>query len=194
MTHRVMRWFRAPGAGGRSSGQRGNAHGPSVAATAFKKIAVFPVHGGMLYARKQQPVAVETAVLRVVLKQALRDLLVVRIVAEAAGGQRQLLHQGLALAIALEIRPGPGDGLRSVECDNGTNRALQQLRRAHALGAGRKLGHTGLSIADIALMKGVAVEERGGRVQQLQPLRMLEGIVEPAKGVAVFVTMLRNRE
>jgi hypothetical protein len=58
----------APGAGGRSSGQRGNAHGPPVAATAFKKIAVLPVHGGMLYARKQQPVAVETAVLRVVLK------------------------------------------------------------------------------------------------------------------------------
>ena len=54
--------------GERSSGQRGNAHGPPVAATAFKEIAVLPVHGGMLHARKQQPVAVETAVLRVVLK------------------------------------------------------------------------------------------------------------------------------
>jgi hypothetical protein len=39
-----------------------------VAATAFKKIAVLSVHGGMLCARKQQPVAVETAVLSVVLK------------------------------------------------------------------------------------------------------------------------------
>jgi hypothetical protein len=54
--------------GGRPSGQRGNAHGPTVAATALKKIAVLPVHGGMLYARKQQPVAIETAVFRVVLK------------------------------------------------------------------------------------------------------------------------------
>ena len=78
--------------GGRSSGERGNAHGPPIAATAFKKIAVFPVHGGMLYARKQQPVAVETAVLRVVLKETLSDLLVVRVVAETASGQRYLLH------------------------------------------------------------------------------------------------------
>ena len=78
--------------GGRSSGERGNAHGPPIAATAFKKIAVLPVRGGMLYARKQQPVAVETAVLRVVLKQALSDLLVVRVVTETAGGQRYLLH------------------------------------------------------------------------------------------------------
>src|SRR5580700_10418575 len=43
-------------------------------------------------------------------------------------------------------------------------------------------------------MPGVAVEERGGRVQQLQALRMLEGIVEPAERVAVFVAVLRNRE
>jgi hypothetical protein len=46
----------------RLSDQRSNAHGPPVAATAFKKIAVLPVHGGMLYARKQRLVAVETAV------------------------------------------------------------------------------------------------------------------------------------
>src|ERR1700730_13589507 len=159
MTHRVMRWFRAPGAGGRSSGQRGNAHGPSVAATAFKKIAVFPVHGGMLYARKQQPVAVETAVLRVVLKQALGDLLIVRVVAEAAGGQRQLLHQPLAVAALSEIPPRPGAGLGSSECDDGGQGALQQLSLAHPLGAGRKLGHASRSIADILLMPGVAVEE-----------------------------------
>src|SRR5262249_59386137 len=95
------------------SAQRGNAHGPPVAATAFKKIAILSVHGGVLYARKQQPVAVETAVLRVVLKQALGDLLVVRVVAEAAGGQRQLLHQRLAVGATSQIRPGPGHGLAS---------------------------------------------------------------------------------
>src|SRR4029077_17585643 len=109
----------ALGAGGRSSGQRGNAHSPPVAATAFKKIAVLPVHRGVLHARKQQPVAVETAVLRVVLKQALGDLLVVRVVTKAAGYQRQLLHQHLAVAVTSEIRPGPGDGLGSIECDDG---------------------------------------------------------------------------
>src|ERR1700730_15803281 len=125
MTHRVMRWFRAPGAGGRSSGQRGNAQGPPVAATAFKKIAVLPVHGGMLYARKQQPVAVEATVLRVVFKQALSDLLIMRVVTETAGGQRQLLHERLAVAAVLEIRLGPGDGLGSIECDDGGQGALQ---------------------------------------------------------------------
>ena len=86
------------------SGQRGNAHGPPVAATAFKKIAVLPVHGGMLYARKQQPVAVETAVLRVVLKQALGDLLIVRVVTKAAGGQRQLLHRLVVLPGQPQVR------------------------------------------------------------------------------------------
>ena len=116
----------APGAGGRWSGQRGNAHGPPVAATAFKKIAVLPVHGGVLYARKQQPVAVETAVLRVVLKQALGDLLIVRVVTEAAGGQRQLLHQRLAVAATSEIRPGPRDRLGSIECDDGGQGALDR--------------------------------------------------------------------
>src|SRR4029077_356736 len=124
MTDCVMRWFRARCAR-TSSGQRGNAHGPPVAATAFKKIAVLPVHGGMLYARKQQPVAVETAVLRVVLEQALSDLLVVRVVTEAAGDQRQLLHQFLAVAAACEIRPGPSDGLGSIERDDGRHGALQ---------------------------------------------------------------------
>jgi len=53
--------------GRRPSGQRGNAHGPPVAATAFKKIAVLPVRGGMLYARKQQPVAIETILVIVAL-------------------------------------------------------------------------------------------------------------------------------
>src|SRR6516225_9748739 len=145
--------------GGRSSGQRGNAHGPPVAAAAFKKIAVLPVSGGMLYARKQQAVAVETAVLREILEQALRDLLVVRVVTEAAGGQRQLLHERLAVAVAGEIRLGPSDGLGSIECDDGGQGALQYLQLAQALGAGRKLSHIGPSIANILLMPGVAVEE-----------------------------------
>src|SRR6516164_6836733 len=106
-----MRWFRARCSAGRgpSGSQRSNAQRPPVAATAFKKIAVLPVHGGMLDACKQQPVAVETAVLRVVLKQALSDLLVVRVVAEAAGGQRQLLHERLSVSAVRKICLGPGD-------------------------------------------------------------------------------------
>jgi hypothetical protein len=79
----------------------------------------------MLYARKQQPVAVEATVLRVVLKQALRDLLVVRVVTEAAGGQRQLLHQFLAVAAVCKIRLGPSNGLGSIECDDGGQGTLQ---------------------------------------------------------------------
>ena len=81
------------------------------------------MHGGVLDARKQQAVAVETAVLGVVLKQALGDLLIVWIVAEAAGGQRQLLHQRLAVAAIGEICPGPGDGLRSIERDGPSRRS-----------------------------------------------------------------------
>src|SRR5690242_19493219 len=78
-----------PGQCGRSSAERGHAHGAAVAPAAFEEIAVLPVPGGVLHAGEQQPVAVEAAVLHVVLEQALRDLLVVRVVAEPAGGQRQ---------------------------------------------------------------------------------------------------------
>src|SRR3974390_89916 len=74
--------------GGRSSDERGNAHGPAIAPAALKKITVLPVPGGVLHAGEQQPVAVEAAVLRVVLEQALANLLVVGIIADAAGGQR----------------------------------------------------------------------------------------------------------
>jgi hypothetical protein len=74
--------------GGRSSDERGNAHGPAIAPAALKKIAVLPVPGGVLNAGEQKPVAVEAAVLRVVLEQALANLLVVGIIADAAGGQR----------------------------------------------------------------------------------------------------------
>ena len=82
-----------------------------------------------------------------------------RVVTEAAGRQRQLLHQRLPVAATSEIRLGPGDGLGSIECDDGGERTLQQLQLAHSLGAGGKLGHTGSSIANILLMPGVAVEE-----------------------------------
>src|SRR5262249_4776980 len=81
-----------------------------------------------------------------------------------------------------------------IERDGGGDGALQQLRSAHALSAGRKLGDTGLAIADIPLMPGVAVEERGGRVQEFQALRVLEVVVEPAERVAVLVAWWRNGE
>src|SRR5256885_13926085 len=96
-------------AGRCSSAQRGNTHGPAVAPAALEEIAVLPVPGSVLDAGEQQPVAVEAAVLGVALEQALGDLLIVRIVAEAAGGERQLLHQGLAVGPPRQVRPGPGD-------------------------------------------------------------------------------------
>src|ERR1700724_4791894 len=93
------------------SHQRLDPHRAAVAAAALEEIAVLAVHGGVLHAGEQQAVAVEATVLRVVLEQTLSDFLVVRVVAEAASGQRKLLHQGWAIAAAREIRLGPRNGL-----------------------------------------------------------------------------------
>src|SRR5580704_7087495 len=144
---------------GRTSGKRRNSHGTTKTPATLEEIAVLPVHCGVLHAGEQQAVAVESTVLRVVLEQTLSDFLVVRVVAEAASGQRKLLHQGLAIAAAPEIRLGPSDGLPPVERDNGRHDPLQKLRLTHALGAGRSLGQIGTSLADVFLMPGAAIEE-----------------------------------
>src|SRR5580700_7207339 len=141
------------------SDKRRNAHGTTETPATLEEIAVLPVHGGMLHTGEQQAVAVEATVLRVVLEQTLSDFLVVRVVAEAASGQRKLLHQSFAVAAAREIRLGPGDGLPPVERDNSRHDPLQQLGPAQALGAGRGLGQIGIPFADIFLMPGAAVEE-----------------------------------
>src|ERR1700685_1254241 len=149
----------APGIGGRMSDKRRNAHGTTETPATLEEIAVLPVHGGMLHTAEQQAVAVEATVLRVVLEQTLSDFLVVRVVAEAASGQRKLLHQGLAITAAGEIRLAPSDGLPPVERDNRRHDPLQQLRHTHAVGAGGRLGQIGTPLGDIFLIPCAAVEE-----------------------------------
>src|ERR1700685_4733561 len=104
----------APGIGGRMSDKRRNAHGTTETPATLEEIAVLPVHAGVLHAGEQQAVAVEATVLRVVLEQTLSDFLVVRVVAEAASGQRKLSHAGLAIAAAGEIRLATSAGLPPV--------------------------------------------------------------------------------
>src|SRR5438105_4472666 len=69
--------------------QAGDAHRRAIALRAIEWVAVFAVHGGVMSAGEQQPIAVPTLVFAVILEQDLADLLVVRIVAHAAGEQGQ---------------------------------------------------------------------------------------------------------
>ena len=52
----------------------------------------------------------------------------------------------------------------------------------------------GMQIAGQLLVPGGLVEIGGGEIEQLQPLRMLERVPEPAQRVAVLVAMLRQGE
>ena len=72
--------------------QAGNAHRLAKPSAAFERVAIFAVRGGLLRTGEQQPTAAPAAVLGEVLKHALSDLLVVRIVTEACRGECQGLQ------------------------------------------------------------------------------------------------------
>src|SRR5258707_15814108 len=91
--------------------QLGETHRFAEAAARLEEIAVFAVPGGNMGAGEQQPLAVTALVLAVILEQALRDFLVVRIVADPRRHQGQALDERRAVLAALEIGLGPGDGL-----------------------------------------------------------------------------------
>ena len=108
--------------------------------------------------------------------------------------ERELLDERLAVAARREIGARPGDRLRAVEADDSAHDAVEQFVRAHAIDARRRFARKGLALADGALAERIAVEEGGGAVEQLEPLRMIEGVVEPAERIAIFVAVLRGRE
>ena len=123
------------------------AHGFAEAAGGFEGVAVFAVAGGDVGAGEQQPLAVGALVLAVILQQALRDFLVVRVVAEARRHQCQPLHQQRAVGAAVEIGLGPGHRLRGVE------RRHRFFEPADDLGAGHPFGIAGGALTGSALVQ-----------------------------------------
>src|SRR5215204_3399242 len=80
--------------------QPGHPQRGAEAVGAVERVAVLAVHRRVMRAREQQPFAVVALVLGVVLEQDLADLLVVRVVAHAAGEQRQAPDQRLLVGAA----------------------------------------------------------------------------------------------
>src|ERR1700676_5146740 len=81
------------------------------AAADVEEIAVFAVPRRVLGAGKEEALAAGPRVLAVILEEALRNLLIVRIVADAGGDQCQAMGEIRAGSATLEIGLGPADAL-----------------------------------------------------------------------------------
>ncbi len=88
-------------------------------------------------ARQEQPLAVAALVLPVILQQTLRDLLIVRVVAEPRRHQRETLDEMRAVCAAVEVGFGPGHGRGRVERSERRLQAFDDLACAHSAGAAR---------------------------------------------------------
>ena len=79
----------------------------------------------------------------------------------------------------------------------GQQRALQLGQQAVGrprLRARRRDDRAGAVVGRVPLVLGGVLDERGGDEQQLEAVRMLEGVVEPGQRVAVLVAVLRHGE
>src|SRR6185503_18448788 len=152
------------------------------------------MHGGVLHAREQQAISVEAPVLGVVFKQDLAQFLIVRVVADAAGDQRQLLDERRLVGATLEISAGPPQRLWPIKCGNRGDDAFHELRRSHRVCARRLPRLPFATVARLAGMPGVPIEVGGGDIEQLEALRMLEVVIEPAESIEILVAMLRDGE
>src|SRR6266702_3959480 len=93
-------------------------HGRIEAAARLEEIAVFAVTRGVLRASEEQPLAAGCAVLAIVLEQAKGDLLVVRIVADAGGDEREAPNESRAIDAGCQIGLRQGHTLSAVERDD----------------------------------------------------------------------------
>ena len=120
------------------------------------------------------------------------DFLVVRVVADLAGGERERAGQVRPRMAEVEIGLGPVDAVGRIERQQGVFQAGQD-RRAAQLGGGA--GHRDLRrpvARPVGLMMGGATEKRGRDEHQLDPLVVVEGVGEPAQRVAVLIAVLRH--
>ena len=105
---------------------------------AIERVAVFAVHRRVVRAGQQQPVAVVALVLRPVLEQDLADLLVVRVVAHAAGEQRQALRQRFRVGAAVDIGLRPVAALSApLSASTAASIRSRICSRRQLVGAGR---------------------------------------------------------
>ena len=115
--------------------------------------------GGVVGTGQQQPIRVRSPTRHAVLKQALGDLLVVGVVAGAAGGQGQPLHEPRPVGAGVEIGPSPGRAALLIEADCGRLQTVEYRLGREAVRPGRRLDLAGLHVPGVSLMVGGAFEK-----------------------------------
>ena len=180
----------------RRLGQFGNAQRLAEAAAAIQRIAVLAMPRGVLRGGQQQAAAVRDC-------GSCRSPRACRArfpgcADRCRAASRPSPARAPAAPCRGRCRDRPGPSRRAL----GASRAMQRgldARRHVARRRGRRRSPAsrccgGVQIAGQLLVPGGLVEIGGGEIEQLQPLRMLELVPEPAQRVAVLVAMLRQGE
>src|SRR5688572_9966516 len=94
-------------------------------AVRLQRVAVLLVTGGVMRARQQERLAVALGITLVVVQQAERDLLVVRVVAVLERVERELTHECIAVVATREVRARPRHALIRLHRDLGGVDALE---------------------------------------------------------------------
>src|SRR6516165_12052514 len=118
--------------------QLGETHRLHKAAARLEEIAIFPVTGGNVGTGEQQPLAIRALVLAVILEEALRNFLVMRIVAEPRRPQREPLHEKRTVFAAVEISLGPRHRLGRIERGERRLQLLDDLTPGEPAGSIRR--------------------------------------------------------
>ena len=148
----------------------------------------------MVGARDEHPFRVGGPPAHAVLEHDLRDLLVVRVVPRAAGGEREPLHERRAVRAPVEVRLRPRLARLDVEGDVGLLQAVEDRAGAKPARSGRSLDLDRLHFAGVGLVVGGPLEERGGEEDELHLVAVRKVLHEPAVRAHVLVAVLGHRE
>ena len=145
-------------------------------------------------AGRQQHVAFRRRAVQVILHHAQADFLVVGIVALFYRGERQGAHQGIAVVAAGKIGAHPGGAFGPALGDDGIVDAAQNLVRRQAVGTTRHAVFGAAVAGRMLHPQGTLVDERTSHVEQLDAVRVVELVEEPAQRIGVLVAVVRHGE
>src|SRR2546427_589573 len=109
----------------------------------------------------------------------------------ASRGGRERLDQGGAIVSGGEVGRGERDRLVGLEREQRRFQLGEELSRRPPRGAGRWRERASTEVVRrVPLVLGRVLNEGGGDEEELEPVRVLERVVEPAERVAILVAVL----